>query len=82
MKCKEAYLRICDNLDADPDSEKCREVLKHLETCADCAALLDSVKKTVLLYKSTPTPRVPTATHKRLVRAINAAWESPRRRLS
>lgn len=83
MKCKEAYLRICDNLDADPNSAKCRQVLKHLETCPDCAALLYSVKKTVSLYKLAPTPQVPSATHRRLIKTINIAWESrpaPRRR--
>jgi predicted anti-sigma-YlaC factor YlaD len=83
MKCKEAYLRICDNLDADPNSAKCRQVLKHLETCSDCAALLDSVKKTVTLYKSAPSPQVPSATHKRLIKTIDLVWESqakPRRR--
>ena len=76
MKCKEAYLRICDNLDADPNSAKCRQVLKHLDTCPDCAALLGSVKKTVALYKSVPTPRVPSATHRRLIKAIDIAWKS------
>ncbi|MEO8168285.1 MAG: hypothetical protein ABI623_08560 [bacterium] len=80
MKCKEAYLSICDNLDADPNSAKCRRVLKHLETCPDCTALLDSVKKTVALYKSAPSPRVPSAAHKRLIKTINIAWPSPRRR--
>ena len=76
MKCKEAYFRICDNLDADPDSAKCRQVLRHLETCPDCAALLDSVKKTVALYRSTPTPRIPSATHRKLIKTINIAWDS------
>lgn len=76
MKCKEAYLRICDNLDADPNSAKCRQVLKHLEKCPDCAALLDSVKKTVSLYRSAPTPRIPSATHRKLIKTINIAWES------
>lgn len=81
MKCKEAYLRICDNLDADPNSAKCRQVLKHLETCPDCAALLDSVKKTVSLYRLLPGPRVPSVAHERLIKTINLAWESrPARR--
>ncbi len=76
MKCKEAYLRICDNLDADPNSAKCRQVLKHLEKCPDCAALLDSVKKTVSLYRLVSTPRIPTATHRKLIKTINIAWKS------
>jgi anti-sigma factor RsiW len=78
MTCNEAYLRICDNLDADPNSAKCRQVLKHLETCPDCAAFLDSVKKTIALYKMLPNPRTPATAHQRLMKAINRAWESPK----
>lgn len=85
MKCKEAYLHICDNLDADLDSDKCREVRKHLASCPDCTALLDSVKKTVSLYKKAPNPEVPSAAHKRLFKTIEIAWRSqprPHRRAS
>ena len=76
MKCKEAYLHICDNLDADPNSAKCRQVLKHLNACPDCAALLDSVKKTVRLYQYSPSPKVPPTVHKRLFKAISAALDA------
>ncbi len=76
MKCKEAYLRICDDLSADPRSPKCREVLKHLEACPDCSALLDSVQKTVSLYKLAPGPEVSPAVHKRLAKIVDFAWKS------
>ncbi|MFN0156842.1 MAG: anti-sigma factor family protein [Bacteroidota bacterium] len=76
MKCKEAYLRICDNLDADPNSTKCRQMLRHLEICPDCAALLASVKKTVSFYRSAPTPQIPATTHRKLIKTINIVWKS------
>jgi anti-sigma factor RsiW len=82
MKCKQVYLHICDNLDAQMNSPKCREIRRHLATCPDCSALLDSVKKTVSLYRSTPEPDVPSSAHKRLVKTINLSWKSrtqPRR---
>jgi anti-sigma factor RsiW len=81
MKCKEAYLHICDNLDADLDSARCREVRKHLASCPDCIAFLDSVRKTVYLYRESPNPEVPSATHKQLFKTIDLAWrEHPRTR--
>lgn len=81
MKCKEAYFRICENLDADPNSAKCRQVLKHLESCPDCSAFLDSVKKTISLYRAEPAPHMPAGAHKRLVKAIDLEWRSrPARR--
>ena len=75
MKCKEAYAHICDNLDADLNSPKCIEIRKHLESCPDCSAFLDSVKKTVFLYRSTPSPELPDSIHQRLLKTIEHTWE-------
>ena len=81
MNCKETYLHICDNLGADPNSAQCRRVLKHLESCPDCTALLDSLRKTVNLYRSSPSPKIPAAVHKRLFKTIDLEWGSkPKRR--
>jgi len=79
MKCKEVYLYICDNLDANLNSAKCRAVRKHLATCSDCTSYLDSVKKTVSLYRSAPSPKVPAAAHERLFRTIDLTWKSHRK---
>jgi len=76
MKCKDVYLYICDNLDAKLNSAKCREVRKHLSACPDCSAYLDSVKKTVYLYRSAPSPDVPSAAHERLFSNIDLTWKS------
>jgi predicted anti-sigma-YlaC factor YlaD len=76
MKCKHVYLYICDNLDAEMNSPRCRKIRKHLATCPDCSALLDSVKKTVSLYRSVPSPDVPSSAHKRLVKTINLFLKS------
>jgi hypothetical protein len=70
MKCKDAYQYICENLDADVDSPACREIRKHLEHCPECTAYLDSLKKTVHLYKVAPLPDVSPAIHNRLFRTI------------
>lgn len=72
MKCTEVYLFICDNLDQDIHSPRCRLILKHLESCTDCSAYLASLKKTVVLYKSMPAPRLPRRVHARLAKAIDA----------
>lgn len=73
MKCKRVYEYICENLDADMKSAKCRAIKRHLEACPDCDAYLDSLKKTILLYKLEPSPRVPPSTHKRLFKKIDIA---------
>jgi len=80
MKCKEVYLHICDNLDADLNSARCREILRHLGACPDCAAFLDSVRKTVTFYQSFPSPKVPRKAHRNLVHTISRAWGPSRKR--
>lgn len=74
MKCKQAYHHICDSLGQDLESPRCREIRKHLEACPDCSAYLDSLKKTVLLYREASSRKVPPPAHKKLFRAIDIAW--------
>jgi anti-sigma factor RsiW len=84
MRCTDVYLFICDNLDQDIDSPRCREIRKHLEGCPDCSAYLASLKQTVVLYRAVPAPHMPRRVHARLVKAINslntAGGGTPKRR--
>ncbi len=73
MKCKSVYKHICENLDFDINSPECRAIKKHLTSCPDCSAYLDSLKKTILLYKHEPGPRMPLSAHRRLVKVIDVA---------
>jgi anti-sigma factor RsiW len=76
MKCKSVYEYICENLDANMNSAKCRAIKKHLDACPECAAYLDSLKKTILLYKREPAPRLPNVVHRQLIKAIDIAMLS------
>jgi anti-sigma factor RsiW len=84
MKCTDVYLFLCDNLDEDIHSPRCREIRRHLEECVDCSAYLASLKKTVVLYRTFPVPRLPRRLHARLLKAINSlprpAETTPQRR--
>jgi hypothetical protein len=70
MKCRDAYLHICDNLDEQIDSPRCREIKAHLKACPDCKAFLTTLKKTVGLYRTMPQPKLPRGAHSRLVHAL------------
>ncbi|MFZ4619472.1 MAG: anti-sigma factor family protein [Bacteroidota bacterium] len=59
LSCGKVYEHLCDNLDSQLDSEECRRIKEHLKDCKNCSALLDSMKKTVTLYKSYPAPKLP-----------------------
>ncbi len=69
-KCTQALRYICDNLDAQIDSPKCREIRRHLEECPDCSAYLDSMKKTVDLYRRFSVAPVPKTVHRVLQESL------------
>ncbi|MEX1138259.1 MAG: zf-HC2 domain-containing protein [Bacteroidota bacterium] len=58
LHCKQVALHICDNLDEKLHSARCREIRKHLAKCPNCTAYLNSMKKTVSLYKRVKDPRL------------------------
>jgi len=66
LSCKNIVKFICGELDELIDSPQCREIKKHLKTCPDCSAYLDSLKKTVHLYRGYPNPKVKDRCRKKL----------------
>lgn len=64
--CSDVARHVCEQLDADINSHKCRQIKRHLERCPNCTAYLDSLKKTVRLYVHYRNPRVPAGSRKRL----------------
>ena len=79
MKCDKVYLHICDHLDEEITSPRCRQIKQHLEECPNCRAYLDSLKKTIVLYKAMPEPSVPAGTHRELLKTISSLTLSPGR---
>ena len=77
MKCEDVYLHICDHLDEDMQSERCRRIKQHLAECPNCSEYLASLKTTITLYKALPPPRIPADAHKELFRTITALTRTP-----
>jgi Putative zinc-finger len=57
--CRSIFRFICENLDNDLNSPECRNIKKHIAACKNCSAYLQSLKKTILLYQTYPTPQSP-----------------------
>ena len=64
--CDDVLNHICEELDTKLTSAKCRELKRHLEQCPNCTVYLDSLRKTITLYSSTPNPRLPQKARKQL----------------
>lgn len=70
IKCREVAKHICDNLDSQLDTPRCREIRKHIHDCPNCYAYLDSVKKTVRLYRVEPAPHLSAKAHRKLMAVL------------
>jgi predicted anti-sigma-YlaC factor YlaD len=66
VTCKEVFNYICENLDEKINSPQCREIRRHLDSCPNCVAYLDSLKKTIRLYRAYPQPRFAGKARKKL----------------
>ena len=66
VRCRDVAKHLCENLDEQINARLCREIRKHLQECPDCTAYLDSLRKTITLYRNVPCPRVPNSARKTL----------------
>jgi anti-sigma factor RsiW len=66
IRCPDVLNHICEELDTKLTTAQCRELKRHLAKCPNCTAYLDSLKKTVKLYASTPNRQPSAAARKKL----------------
>jgi len=78
LSCKKIANYICTELDENTDSPQCREIKKHLKSCPNCTAYLDSLKKTVRLYRKYPDPKVQEQCRKKNFAALELGKQKSR----
>ncbi len=70
VRCADVAKHLCGDLDERINSRACRALKKHLEHCPNCTAYLDSLKKTITLYREYPVPRLPSSRRKELMAVL------------
>jgi predicted anti-sigma-YlaC factor YlaD len=70
MKCIEVYQFLIDELDEHLDDPSRESIKMHLRECHDCSTMLETLKKTVHLYKSQPELIVPESLAAHVLQAI------------
>jgi len=63
--------------DDEVREELCRAIEAHLHACHDCQVEVDTIKKTILLYRSERPSEVPIAVSGRLQAALAKAYDEP-----
>lgn len=57
-ECRKLLNSLSDYVDGDLQSELCDEIELHMSECENCRIVVDTLRKTILLYQSTSDPAV------------------------
>ena len=70
--CRHLLASLSDYLDGTLGDELCSELEHHLMECQDCQIVVDTLRKTITLYRTTSTPPpVPAEVRERLYKRLN-----------
>ncbi len=82
IQCDEVLEQLSDYIDEETRAELCEAIQEHLTRCRDCQIMVDSVKKTIVLYQNGSSIEVPTSATARLSAALTREYgpgRDPRR---
>lgn len=69
--CLEIKDKLSAYLDGELESAVCAEIQQHLSGCDDCRVMVDTLNKTITLYRNYGQETVPSDVHERLTRVLN-----------
>ncbi len=69
--CRELKDKLSAYLDGELESKLCAEIEQHLRGCEDCRVMVDTLNKTITLYRHYGQTDVPPAAHERLTRVLH-----------
>ncbi len=70
-ECEHLLDELSDYIDGEAATAICAEIERHLAGCADCRAVVDTLRKTVYLYQGLPQPEFPAGARERLLAALS-----------
>ncbi len=75
MKCKELLKLLNEYVDGTIDPSICAEFEKHLEGCNPCQVVVDTIRKTITLYKEGEPYELPIEFKEKLHNALREKWK-------
>lgn len=69
--CRHMLGDLSAYLDGEASDELCAEIEAHMAGCADCRVVVDTLNKTVLLYRDLPKPALSAGARERLFRSLD-----------
>jgi anti-sigma factor (TIGR02949 family) len=72
--CRELLSSLSEYVDGTLGEELCTELEHHLSGCENCQVVIDTLKRTIYLYKvSTASPELPDDVRQRLYHRLDLA---------
>jgi anti-sigma factor RsiW len=68
--CRELLGQISDYVDGELEETLCAELEAHLAVCPDCRVMVDTVRRTIVLYRSQSPADLPAEVQARLYRVL------------
>jgi anti-sigma factor (TIGR02949 family) len=66
MFCREMLGSLSEYLDGELESQLCAEIERHIAECGNCRVVVDTLRKTVTLYREHGHEEVPQDARERL----------------
>lgn len=70
-ECRRLLASLSDYVDGVLDARLCQEIEAHMAECENCRVVVNTLAKTVDLYRSTPAPELPIDVRTRLYASLN-----------
>ncbi len=69
--CQELKQQLSGYLDGELDPLLCAELERHLQNCENCRVVVDTLRRTILLYRDYGRAPAPPDAHARLIHVLN-----------
>jgi anti-sigma factor (TIGR02949 family) len=71
VNCRELLGDLSDFLDGEASARICEEIRRHMAGCERCRIVVDTLRKTVTLYRTQPAPAMPDGARERLYKRLD-----------
>jgi anti-sigma factor RsiW len=72
-ECRHLLAGLSEYLEGEAPAELCAEIDRRMADCGDCRVVVDSLRKTITLYRSLPPPPFPSEARTRLLQSPDLA---------
>ncbi len=69
--CRHLLDDLSPYLDGEASEAVCAEIEQHLQECENCRVMVDTLRKTVYLYRNLEQPQLPEQVRERLFKKLD-----------